>query len=100
MKKNLSNRVKGKAEEIAGTAQKTLGHVIGDHDMEAHGVAHEVSGKARQETAKLAEAVEAKVATAVGAAKAGVGEAVGDRRLYLNGKVEELEGKARTALNK
>ncbi len=100
MTENMTNRVKGKAEEIGGTIQKNLGHLFGNEEMEAKGMAHEVKGEARQMAAKAAEQVGGTIDKVVGSVKATVGDAVGNKSLKAKGEAQELKGKARKALNK
>jgi|JI10StandDraft_1071094.scaffolds.fasta_scaffold434761_2 uncharacterized protein YjbJ (UPF0337 family) len=96
---NMKNRVQGKAEELAGAAKKTVGHAVGDREMEANGAALQVKGEVRQEVAKAAERLKGAVESAVGAAQAAVGDATGDDRLHIKGKLTQLKGDARSDVN-
>lgn len=99
MTDNLTNRAKGKLEEIGGSIQKNVGHALGNDKMELKGAVTELKGEARQEAAKASERVKGAVESVVGAVKASVGDAVGNDRLHAKGKIEELKGKARKGLN-
>ena len=96
---NMKNRVQGKAEELAGAAKKTVGHAIGDREMEANGAALEVKGEVRQEVAKGAERLKGAVQAGVGAVQAAVGEAIGNDRMHAKGKVAQWKGGVRTDVN-
>ena len=96
---NMKNRVQGKAEEIAGAAKKTVGHAVGDREMEANGAALQVKGEVRQEVAKAAERLKGAVESGVGATQAAVGEAIGDDHLHAKGKVTQWKGGVRSDVN-
>lgn len=97
---NITDRTKGKLEEMGGTVQKTIGKVLGNEEMQVKGAAHEVMGEAKQQAAKAGERVKGAVESIVGSVKATVGEAIGNDRLHAKGKIQELTGEARKDLNK
>jgi uncharacterized protein YjbJ (UPF0337 family) len=45
---NVSKRIEGKAEEIAGQVKGAAGRLIGNEQMEVEGKATELKGEARQ----------------------------------------------------
>lgn len=54
---STSDKVVGKANEIAGQARQGMGKVTGDDKMRAKGAAQEVKGDAQQAKGKVKEAV-------------------------------------------
>lgn len=100
MKRNIARRTEAKIEVAAGAVQEKVGQVIGDQEMEAKGVAHQLIGNARNEVAKAAEQAQGVVEEVVGVAKNEAGRLLGDTSLQVEGKVEEIRGKVRKAMNK
>jgi uncharacterized protein YjbJ (UPF0337 family) len=50
------DRIKGKAEELAGRVQRRVGEWTGDKKTQAEGMKHQVKGKARQAIGKVKDA--------------------------------------------
>jgi len=50
------DRIKGKAEDIAGRAKRQVGEWTGDTDTQAEGAAEQLKGKARNAVGKVKDA--------------------------------------------
>ena len=97
---NISNRTKGKVEELAGRAKAAVGRVIGNERMHIEGTAKRLKGQATQEAAKAKGRVQGSVEEVKGRVKKGVGGMLDDGRLQAKGTIEELTGAARQSMNK
>jgi uncharacterized protein YjbJ (UPF0337 family) len=97
---NLSKRVEGAAEELAGRIKAGVGALTGNERLEFEGRAAALKGKLKQEVSKAIETVKGKIQEATGSAKSYVGELADDESMQAQGKAKELEGKARQALNR
>ena len=97
---NASKRGEGAAEKFGGKVKGAVGKAIGNERLEAEGKAQELSGAAKEETAKAGERAKGKTEEVVGAVKNRVGAAVGNERLRAEGKAKELKGEARQTANK
>lgn len=53
-----SEQLKGKANEVAGAAQRKAGEVTGNEEMEDRGASRELKGKAQQAVDKARDAAE------------------------------------------
>jgi uncharacterized protein YjbJ (UPF0337 family) len=96
----MSERVKGKAEELGGAIQKTVGKATGNQREEVSGAARQAKGVARQEVVKASERVRGAVEEGVGTLEQAAGAAVGDASLEREGKVDRVEGKVGRKFNK
>jgi len=100
MRNNQVERSQGKAEQLGGKLKKGIGRVLGNERMQAEGLAKELKGKAREETAKSSERAKGKVEEVTGAVKNRVGHVIGNERMAAAGKAKELKGEARQKANK
>jgi uncharacterized protein YjbJ (UPF0337 family) len=96
----ISTRAKGKLAELAGKAKATVGKAIGNEEMEAEGLARELTGKAAQEIVKAGQRAKGRVEEAVGEAKKRVGKVLDNEQMQAEGALERLKGKARRRVNK
>jgi uncharacterized protein YjbJ (UPF0337 family) len=96
---NTSKRIAGAAEQVGGTIKKGVGSLIGNPQMEAEGRVAELSGEAKQASAKAAERVKGSIEEVGGAVQHGAGKLLGNEQMAAEGKVKELEGEARQKLN-
>ena len=94
-----SKRAEGKIEEIGGAIKKTIGHLLGDEEMEDEGRAERLKGQLQQDAAKAHQRTRGAVEELNGTVKKVVGEALADEQLEIEGKLEELRGRARQKLN-
>ena len=62
-------QIKGKAEEVAGVIEKTVGKAVGSDKLGAKGEVLEIKGKVRQEVAKGVEHMKEAAAAVDKAAK-------------------------------
>src|SRR3954447_2735166 len=100
MRNNQVERSEGKAEKLGGKLKKGLGRILGNERMQAEGVAKEIRGKTREETAKASERARGKAQAVAGAVKNRVAHVIGNERMAAQGKVKELEGEARHKANR
>jgi uncharacterized protein YjbJ (UPF0337 family) len=91
---NTSKRIVGAAEQVGGTIKKGIGSLIGNQQMEAEGRVAELSGEAKQTSAKAAERVKGSLEEAGGALEHRAGKILGDERMAAEGKAKKLTGKA------
>ena len=54
---STTDKVVGKANELAGQARQGVGKTVGNSEMQAKGVAQEVKGDAQQTKGKVKDAV-------------------------------------------
>ena len=54
---STTDKIKGYANEVAGTAKKSVGNAIGDDKLRAEGTVQNVTGKAQVGVAKAKDAV-------------------------------------------
>lgn len=100
MRNNQVERSEGKAEKLGGKLKRGIGRILGNERMQAEGLARELKGKAREETAKSSERAKGKAEEITGAVKNRVGHAVGNERMAAAGKARELKGEARQKANR
>ena len=96
---NTSKRIEGVAEQVGGTIKKSVGSLIGNQQMEAEGRVAELSGEAKQASAKAAERVKGSLEEAGGALEQGAGKLLGNEPMAAEGKAKKLKGEARQKLN-
>jgi uncharacterized protein YjbJ (UPF0337 family) len=99
MMNNTSKRIEGAAEQMGGAIKKGVGSLIGDQKMVAEGSVAEVSGEAKQASAKAAERVKGAVEEVTGAIQHGVGKALDDKHMAAGGKAKQVKGEVRQKLN-
>lgn len=97
---HASTRGEGVAEELGGKIKETIGHVLGNDEMEASGKARKLEGHAKQEAAKSAERIKGKVEEITGAVKNRVGALIDNEQMQVEGKAKELKGEARQEANR
>jgi uncharacterized protein YjbJ (UPF0337 family) len=96
----LGTRAKGKLSELVGKAQAKVGKAIGNEQMQAEGLARELTGKASQGVVKAGQRAKGRVEEAVGEAKKRVGKVLGNEQMQAEGALKGLKGKARRRVNK
>lgn len=53
MKSSTRDNVEGKMHQVKGKVKETVGRVVKDRDMEAEGIAENISGKAQEKIGEL-----------------------------------------------
>jgi len=94
-----AERVKGKAEEVAGHVKHGVGQAVGNERMDAEGHADEAAGKARQDAAKASQRVKGAGEELKGKVKGGAGDVLDNEQMQAEGKADELKGQARQKAN-
>jgi uncharacterized protein YjbJ (UPF0337 family) len=99
MGENLTNRIKGKAEQIGGTIQKAVGEAIGSDKMAHKGATHEAHGEAVVAVAKTEAQVKSALAAAADSAKAGAATIASEAQLAKD-KLHEAATKVKADLRR
>jgi uncharacterized protein YjbJ (UPF0337 family) len=99
MMNNTTKRIEGAAEQAGGAIKKGVGSLIGNPQMEAEGRVAEISGEAKQASAKAAERVKGAVEEVTGAIEHGAGKLVDDKHMAAAGKAKQVKGEVRQKLN-
>lgn len=97
---NTTERAKGKLEELAGKAKARMGKLIDNEQMQFEGAARQLTGRAKQELAKVGERAKGKVEQVKGRAKQRVGELIKNHQMQAEGALSALKGAARERLHK
>lgn len=97
---NVSNRAKGKVDEVAGRLKGAVGKAIGNEQMQVEGKARELKGTATQNVAKASERTKGQVEQVAGSAKKGLGKAIGNEQMQAEGAIKKAKGATRERANK
>jgi uncharacterized protein YjbJ (UPF0337 family) len=97
---NNEERLKGKAQEFAGSVKEHVGDAVDDEQMQAEGKAQRLEGHSRHEAAEAAERTKGAAQELTGKVKGAVGDVLDDEQMQAKGRAEELEGQARQKANR